>query len=46
MQELIYRAARLISHGGRLVLGLGANDRAAPVLRVGRDSRFFRQGMI
>jgi hypothetical protein len=29
MQELIYRAARLIEHGRRLVLGLGANDRAA-----------------
>jgi len=30
MQELIYRAARLIEHGRQLVLGLGANDRAAP----------------
>jgi hypothetical protein len=30
MQELIYRAGRLIEHGRRLVLGLGANDRAAP----------------
>ena len=29
IQELVYRAARLISHGGRLVLGLGANDCAA-----------------
>jgi hypothetical protein len=29
MQELIYRAARLIEHGRRLILGLGANDRAA-----------------
>ena len=29
IQELVYRAARLISHGRRLVLGLGANDRAA-----------------
>jgi hypothetical protein len=29
MQELIYRAGRLIEHGRRLVLGLGANDRAA-----------------
>ena len=28
MQELIYRAGRLIKHGRRLVLGLGANDRA------------------
>jgi len=29
MQELVYRAARLIAHGRRLILGLGANDRAA-----------------
>ena len=29
MQELIYRAGRLIERGRRLVLGLGANDRAA-----------------
>lgn len=29
MQELIYRAGRLIEHGRRLVLGLGANDKAA-----------------
>ena len=31
MQELIYRAGRLIEHGRRIVLGLGANDRAADV---------------
>ena len=31
MQELIYRAGRLIEHGRRVVLGLGANDRAAKV---------------
>jgi Transposase DDE domain group 1 len=31
MQELIYRAGRLIEHGRRLILGLGANDRAATV---------------
>jgi hypothetical protein len=29
MQELIYRAGRLIEHGRRLILGLGAHDRAA-----------------
>ena len=29
IQELIYRAARLIGTGRRLILGLGANDRAA-----------------
>lgn len=29
MQELIYRAGRLIEHGRRIVLGLGAHDRAA-----------------
>jgi hypothetical protein len=29
MQELVYRAARLIEHGRQLILGLGANDRAA-----------------
>jgi Transposase DDE domain group 1 len=29
MQELIYRAGRLIEHGRRIILGLGANDRAA-----------------
>jgi hypothetical protein len=32
MQELIYCAARLIEHGRRIILGLGANDRAATVL--------------
>ena len=31
IQELIYRAGRLIEHGRQLVLGLGANDRAAAV---------------
>lgn len=31
IQELIYRAGRLIAHGRRIVLGLGANDRAAAV---------------
>jgi len=31
MQELIYRAGRLIRHGKRWTLGLGANDRAATV---------------
>ena len=31
MQELIYRAGRLIEHGRQMVLGLGANDRAAAV---------------
>ena len=31
MQELIYRAGRLIEHGRQLILGLGANDRAAQV---------------
>ena len=29
IHELIYRAGRLIEHGRRLILGLGANDRAA-----------------
>ena len=29
MQELIYRAGRLIAHGRRIILGLGANDRSA-----------------
>ena len=29
MQELIYRAGRLISTGRKLILGLGANDRSA-----------------
>ena len=29
-QELIYRAGRLIHSGRRIILGLGANDRAAP----------------
>ena len=32
MQELIYRAGRVIEHGRRLILGLGANDRAAKAL--------------
>lgn len=31
MQELIYRAGRLIDHGRRCILGLGANDRSAGV---------------
>ena len=31
MQELIYRAGRLIQTGRRLILGLGANDRGATV---------------
>ena len=31
MQELIYRAGRLIEHGRQMVLGLGANDRSAGV---------------
>ena len=31
MQELIYRAGRLIEHGRQLILGLGANDRSAGV---------------
>jgi len=31
MQELVYRAGRLIEHGRQLILGLGANDRAAKV---------------
>jgi hypothetical protein len=29
LQELVYRAGRLIEHGRQVVLGLGANDRAA-----------------
>jgi len=29
MQGLIYRASRLIEHYRRLILGLGANDKAA-----------------
>lgn len=33
MQELIYRAGRLIQHGRRLILGLGANDRAGAVFK-------------
>jgi Transposase DDE domain group 1 len=33
MQELIYRAGRLIEHGRRLILGLGANDRAATAFK-------------
>lgn len=31
IQELIYRAARLIEHGRRIILGLGANDRTAKI---------------
>ena len=31
MQELVYRAARIVEHARRFVLGLGANDRAAAV---------------
>ena len=38
MQELVYRAGRLIAHGRRIVLGLGANDRAAAAFE-----RLYRQ---
>lgn len=31
MQELVYRAGRIVEHARRFVLGLGANDRAAAV---------------
>ena len=31
MQELIYRVGRLIETRRRIILGLGANDRAATV---------------
>ena len=31
MQELIYRAGRLIEHDRHLILGLDANDRSAEV---------------
>lgn len=30
MQELVYRAGRIIKRGRQFILGLGANDRAAP----------------
>ena len=33
MQELIYRAGRIIETGRKLILGLGANDRAATAFR-------------
>jgi hypothetical protein len=33
MQELVYRAGRLIEHGRRLILGLGAGDRAAEAFK-------------
>ena len=33
IQELIYRAGRLIDSGRKLILGLGANDRAAKVFK-------------
>ena len=33
MQELVYRAGRLIESGRQLILGLGANDRSAPVFK-------------
>ena len=33
MQELIYRAGRLIEHGRQLILGLGANDRSGTVFK-------------
>jgi hypothetical protein len=32
MQELIYRAGRLINHGRKLIVGLGARDRATPAI--------------
>jgi hypothetical protein len=38
MQELVYRAGRLIEHGRQLILGLGAGDRATAVfLRLHRE---------
>ena len=33
MQELIYKAGRIIEHGRKLILGLGANDRGAKAFR-------------
>ena len=40
MQELVYRAGRLIEHGRRLFLGLGANDRAAKAFQRLRAALF------
>ena len=31
LQELMFKAGRMIKHAGRWVLGLGANDSAQPV---------------
>jgi len=40
MQELIYRAGRIVEHARRFVLGLGANDRAAaPFARLHKELR-------
>ena len=40
MQELIYRAGRIVEHARSFVLGLGANDRAATVFaRLHRELR-------
>ena len=44
MQELIYRAGRLIEHGRQLVLGLGANDRAATAFMRLHDELFAAGG--
>ena len=40
MQELLYRAGRLIEHGRQLILGLGANDRAAKAFTRVHDELF------
>ncbi len=43
MQELTYRAGRLIERGRRLILGLGANDRAAKAF-ARLNEQLFAQG--
>jgi hypothetical protein len=40
MQELVYRAGRLIEHGRQMILGLGANDRAAKAFTRLHDELF------
>ena len=42
MQELIYRAGRLIDSGRKLILGLGANDRVADSARLPRGTQWYQ----
>ena len=39
MQEIMGKAARMISHAGQMVVGLGCNDETFAVLRMSRKDQ-------